>query len=379
MDFGSLPPFGAAAPDLERVVFRDHGTMLGRVIGSDILLIACVCLAILAAFTLTGLLTAQRERRFAARLARRRGQRMNELMRTVRLAEDIAELGVWQYDFETGRQQWSNGMRRLFGVDHSEPFVEGDAETLLHSHNIDLVGAAKQRLEERDTYTLVFDIVGLDGSPRTLSVEACNLRGGGGKPSSVIAVIQDITEEVSHVRELEFSRAAAVREASRARELAETDPLTGLANRRRVMAKLDRMIADARRFSQPLALVVFDIDHFKSVNDTFGHVEGDKVLQSVATIAKAQAREGDVVARVGGEEFVWVVPGAGEGAARVMAERLRVSVASESATCSVPPVTISAGYAELCPGDTSLSLFARADGALYEAKHAGRNRVRMAA
>ena len=103
------------------------------------------------------------------------------------------------------------------------------------------------------------------------------------------------------------------------------------------------------------------------------------MLRRIARITSEQARDGDVVGRIGGEEFVWVVPGASENVSRVMTERLRQAVSLQSATDIAPAVTISVGIAALAPGDSSLTLFARADAALYEAKHAGRNRVRMAA
>ena len=145
------------------------------------------------------------------------------------------------------------------------------------------------------------------------------------------------------------------------------------------MTELDQMIMNARHSDSSLVLVVFDIDHFKQVNDTHGHPQGDKVLKNVARISLQQARDSDLVGRVGGEEFVWIVPGASRDFARIMTERLRDAIARGSSVGDVPPVTISAGYAEWQVGDTSLTLFARADSALYDAKNSGRNRVCMAA
>ena len=139
------------------------------------------------------------------------------------------------------------------------------------------------------------------------------------------------------------------------------------------------MLMKSRRTCDKLALVLFDLDHFKSINDTYGHPEGDKVLRKVAEIAQAQARETDLVGRVGGEEFVWIVPGVDEDKAHCLAERLREAIAEQSRIGAIPGVTTSVGCAEMHPGDSSLSLLARADGALYAAKNAGRNRVRMAA
>lgn len=341
-------------------------------------LVAAV-LALVAAASLVGVVAARHEARDAARLARHRGRAMNELLRTVRMAESIADLGVWQYDPTAGEQQWSDGMRRLFGIDHEDEFVAGDAETLLFANDIDLIGQVTRCSRERAPYTLHFDIHGYDGVPRSISVQACNLFGQGGKVVRVIAVVRDVTDQTIRERQLEHSRKAALIEACAARELAETDPLTELANRRRVMGELDRMIVEAREALLPIALVVFDIDRFKLVNDTHGHLEGDKVLQRVARIAHGHARAGDVVGRVGGEEFVWILPGTNQLMAEQMAERLRLEIAQGSAVGAVPNVTVSVGLAQLRSGDTSLTLFSRADNALYEAKGSGRNLVRLAA
>lgn len=347
--------------------------------GETTLVVACIALVLVCLALVAALFASRRDTRFAAQIARDRAQKIDRLVRTARLAEEMAGLGIWQCEPETGRQTWSDGLRKIFGVEGDEPLVEGDAETILFANNIDLVRAVRERLDEDGPYELHYEMYGFDGEWRAIAVKACNLKSDAGEIERVVAVVRDETERVERVRELEFSREAAVREASRARELASTDPLTGLANRRSVMDRLDHLMLEARRSSSPLVLVVFDIDHFKAVNDTYGHLEGDKVLKKVAAIAEAQAREGDVIGRVGGEEFLWVVPGATETIARVMSERLRHAIASGSGTERVPPVTISAGIAELEPHDTSLTLFARADSALYDAKAKGRNRVQLAA
>ncbi len=359
--------------------YSGDALFVGQLIGSDALIVFSALMALVAAAATGFYLAAKREAHAAADLAQSRSHFHAKAMQTVAVVEDIAGIGVWQFDPTSGIQEWSKGMRRLFGINHTEPFVEGDAETLLFANNVDLIGSVSERLSEQEGYDLHFDIYGFDGVHRSLCVQAKNTRSQDGTVVRVVAVVRDITEQLQRERDLEGSRAAAMLEASRALELAETDALTGLANRRRIMDRLDRMVMEAREADTSLALIMFDIDHFKQVNDTYGHLAGDEVLKSIARIAEAQTREGDIVGRVGGEEFVWVVPGANEALARIMSERLRHAVAMESATGPVPAVTMSAGFAELYGGDTSLSLFARADSALYEAKDAGRNQVRMAA
>ena len=355
------------------------GSALGAAVGSDSLMIMCALLGLVAMAAIASVVTARRDTRNISRLARRRAQNMRELLRTVRMAESIAGIGVWQFDPETGVQQWSDGLKRLFGIEQQDDFGEGDAETLLFANHVDLVGKVCEHTDEVEPFTLQFDISGFDGLERSISIQACNLMGGNGKVHRVVAVVRDNTEQMKKVRALEFSRAHALSEAEKAKVLAETDALTGLANRRRVMSELSRLLMDARITQMPLVLVLFDIDHFKRVNDTHGHPAGDKVIRKVAAIAQGQARETDLVGRVGGEEFVWVIPAAGDGMARVRTERLRLAIAAESSVDGVPPVTISLGFTGIQAGDTALSIFARADSALYEAKDAGRNRVRTAA
>ncbi|MEL7197539.1 MAG: sensor domain-containing diguanylate cyclase [Pseudomonadota bacterium] len=347
--------------------------------GSATLVAAAITLGFIAFAACLSVFKARRETQNIARIARRRAKRMSDLLQTIGMAEKISGLGIWQYDPTSGAQQWSIGMRRLFGVQHDEAFVEGDAETLLYANDVDLIGKVSRRSNLNEPFDLSFDILGADGEPRTIRVEACNLRGNNGDVSRVVAVLRDVTDEKERERELEYSRKAAVQEARRARDLADTDPLTGLANRRRAMAELDRHILSARHSQTSLVLVVFDIDHFKQVNDRHGHPAGDKVLKVVAQIARQQARDHDLVARVGGEEFVWIVPGASSEFARIMTERLRAAIARGSSVGKIPPVTISVGYTDWQAGDTSLTLFARADRALYDAKNSGRNKVCMAA
>ena len=128
-----------------------------------------------------------------------------------------------------------------------------------------------------------------------------------------------------------------------------------------------------------MALISFDIDHFKRVNDTRGHQIGDDVLMRISDIARSQARASDLIGRMGGEEFVWLLPGAGPEEARMAAERLRQAIEQESADGGLPQVTASIGYALWREGDEASALLARVDKALYEAKQAGRNTVQKAA
>jgi two-component system cell cycle response regulator len=163
-----------------------------------------------------------------------------------------------------------------------------------------------------------------------------------------------------------------------AERLATTDGLTGLTNRRSLNAQLTARVREAQRYRRPLSLLLVDIDHFKKVNDTHGHPAGDAVLRGVAAVARAQARETDLVARYGGEEMALVLPETDAAGASAIAERLRAAVettahATEHGTLRV---TISVGVATWPGGgQTPDELLTTADRALYRAKQTGRNRV----
>ncbi|MEE4155147.1 MAG: diguanylate cyclase [Erythrobacter sp.] len=351
---------------------------LANALGHEGLLLLVVVLGVVALGSLAGVIASRRAVREANRRARARASSMGDLLRTVRMAESIADLGFWQYDPANAEQIWSPGMRRMFGIGEEEELVPGDVETLLFASGIDLVGRTRDHADKREPFTLRFDGEDYDGKPRSLLVQACNLRGGGGEVVRVLGVLRDITEQVSRERALEISRRKAERAANQARRLAETDPLTGLANRRRVMSELDRLILAMRASGGVLAVITFDIDRFKRVNDTYGHLAGDRVLERIAAIARGQTRVGDVLGRLGGEEFAWIAPGADRCQAEQLAERLRAAIAHGSALPDMPAVTVSVGLAALAPCDSSLALFARADQALYDAKKSGRNKVVLA-
>ena len=165
---------------------------------------------------------------------------------------------------------------------------------------------------------------------------------------------------------------------------ARTDRKTGLLNAAAWQDAAGAEITRAVRARLPLPMVLLDVDHFKPVNDTHGHLAGDQVLRAVASIITSQLRDYDIAGRYGGEEFAVLLPHTQPGQARRIAERLRTAVAAGDLTASAgdgPParirVTVSAGVASLADGGPGLpDLIAAADAALYDAKAAGRNRVR---
>lgn len=159
-----------------------------------------------------------------------------------------------------------------------------------------------------------------------------------------------------------------------------TDPLTGLANRKRFDATLQMSITESAERSEPLTLMMTDIDHFKLFNDTWGHLTGDQVLRLVAMSLKQNVKGQDLAARYGGEEFAVILPNTVLRSGLTVADHIRRAVMSKellkrSTGQNLGRVTISVGVATAHKGDTAQSLIARADACLYAAKRNGRNRV----
>jgi diguanylate cyclase (GGDEF)-like protein len=164
--------------------------------------------------------------------------------------------------------------------------------------------------------------------------------------------------------------------------LATTDALTGLPNRRQLMATMETEVLRAARSGRPLSLALLDVDHFKSINDRHGHPAGDAALQAMADVLREVTRGGDVLGRFGGEEFAVLMPETTIGQAQLACERLRKAIERRSLAFpdgSRGRVTVSTGVAILAGGESCDHLISRADAALYEAKSDGRNLVKLAA
>ena len=189
-----------------------------------------------------------------------------------------------------------------------------------------------------------------------------------GQVTSIVCISKEITER----KQLE----------QRLTELANLDFLTGIPNRRHFIELADMELARVRRYRTPLALAMMDIDHFKSVNDHYGHEAGDEVLRQVVGVCRHALREPDVMGRVGGEEFAILFPETDAASAHEVADRLRAEVARTAITLedgTTLHVTASLGIAAFSDSDPGFgALLRRADKALYQAKISGRDQVMVA-
>src|SRR6184192_1110259 len=274
------------------------------------------------------------------------------------------------------------------------------------------------RANPGEALALVGDALAATHNPRALLpvilevvIEATGSRGGrvcerdeevswmgdvdGGDPSIVLELARDddgdtslllyapeggFNTETQRTAEWLASQAAIALENAKLHHLvqrqATTDDLTGLVNRRRFIEALESEIVRANTFGSPLSVVLGDLDHFKLVNDRFGHQTGDEVLRQFADLVREHLRDVDVPGRIGGEEFAFLLPETDAVGAVAVAERVRRSLRSLRPTPERgASVTASFGVAQLTSGETGDELLRRADVALYRAKSEGRNRV----
>lgn len=254
--------------------------------------------------------------------------------------------------------------------------VEADTDTQVIGHQLteivapeyrDAFLAVNEKVIHGDAGTLVFEIIGLKGGRRWLDTRAVPMRNAAGDITGVLAVTRDITAQKKIEQELQ--------------EMAQTDFLTGLTNRRHFMLLAEQELSRTLRYGGALSILMLDIDHFKQVNDAFGHKCGDVVLQRFAAATRQCLRDIDVLGRIGGEEFAVVLPQTDGDRAQEVAERLRQTAAEteveiDHAHGNALHFTVSIGVASLAGSGVTIDmLLSQADLALYHAKNSGRNRV----
>jgi diguanylate cyclase (GGDEF)-like protein/PAS domain S-box-containing protein len=308
---------------------------------------------------LSSLVMDELELRLQRRLAVEGAQQARQSVEEMRILFEHAPLALWTLDPEGIVLSWNRAAEQAFGwtaaeaVGHFLPTV-GPAERASYDE------LARELARERSARVVERKRLRKDGSPIDVRLAVSPLFDDQDRLRGFLSIAQDVTEEL-RLRE-ELRRAALI------------DPMTGLLNRRGFVEMAAREVARARRDRANLAVIMFDLDHFKRINDTRGHAVGDRVLATVARIVRQNLRGMDVGTRWGGEEMLVLLPGTDAAGARVVAERTRSTVAALLEP-GLPSVTISGGIATWEPGEGIDATVARADRALYEAKAAGRNRV----
>ena len=260
------------------------------------------------------------------------------------------------YDVQPGAQTFDTLMRHCWQSGHGPRIDTDDIEGWLERANT----------KRRSQLVRQFEVDMIDG--RWLWISETTLKDGW-----IILSVADFTAVKRREFRLESDRDAAI-------TASETDHLTGLFNRGATMTRFGHVVDRAMGSGEVFSAVLIDLDHFKSINDRFGHDYGDQVLVHFATSAGAVLRDRDILGRVGGEEFLILMPGANMNQACAVVERLQAYLNDQRLTLRdvIVRYSFSAGVAEWARGKTPDMLYRDADQALYAAKNAGRNMVRRA-
>lgn len=310
-----------------------------------------------AAQTLMALMHAQGE---VARLSER-----EQLLSTLLVSVNAV---LWAFNWETRQVLYvSPAYERIFG--RSADLLLADYNQWRDSIYPDDLEYAERSLADVLVKGAVEDreyrIITADGQLRWLS-DKCfiNRQAEPGQPVIIVGIAEDITDKKQLESELQ--------------RLATTDALTSSSNRRHFFEGAEHEFEHARQQGTPLSFLMLDIDDFKAINDTYGHQEGDNVLQRIADCGRAALRRGDLFGRIGGEEFAAVFPGCTPDMALQVAERVQreIQALTFNHDGQTFGITVSQGLTSLTAEDESVeTLFARADAAMYEAKRQGKNRI----
>ena len=297
------------------------------------------------------------------------------------MAEKSSNVGHWVYNPGEDKLFWSDETYRIHGLAPGAPRNIENAVEAYHPDDRAMVSQCVDRaIAGGEPFSFSARIVMPDGSYKSVESRGEVEFDAHGEVRDIYGIIQDITERLASLEALEEARAQAVSEAAHARHLAETDHLTGVANRRKAIETLEQEIERYHRMGTRLSVAIIDVDHFKSINDRYGHGVGDEVLRRLTALCVSELRKCDLVGRLGGEEFVIILPGTSIDGAMALVERIREKV--EAMTFADEPdlrLTISIGLTGMQSDADATFLLQAADSALYEAKRQGRNQLRFAA
>jgi diguanylate cyclase (GGDEF)-like protein/PAS domain S-box-containing protein len=300
--------------------------------------------------------------------------------RWLEMSEHLGEVGHWRLDLKDNSLFWSEEVFRIHGLSSGEPpSLENGIKFYHPDDQVIVTRSLEQALETRKPYEFEARLIRSDGEIRYVcSRGEVELRRDGA-PAAIFGIFQDVTNRALAAIELANARLQAEAEADVAMRLALTDALTGMANRRSIMSILDRECEAASQHDKPLSVGLLDIDHFKSVNDRHGHGVGDDVIRRIAIECNTIVRATDHVGRIGGEEFMLVLPGADADTATLVGERVRRSIERiRWDDTALDTITVSIGVATGTGNVSADELIRQADQALYRAKREGRNRLRYA-
>ena len=301
----------------------------------------------------------------------------------LREAHRLAHMGVWSWTVDSDTVTWTDELYRIAGLDPNLPAPSYAEHPNIYAPESwgRLRTAVEEAMETGEPYQLELELIRPDGVIRWVNAVGGATHDDHGRVEGLYGTVHDITERkraedaVANLNDELGARAAALEEANAAiTQIAATDHLTSLFSRRSFHESLERAVSLARRHGSSLALLSFDLDGLKLVNDSAGHAAGDEVLVSFAELLGSACRAEDLPGRLGGDEFCVLLPGIDLGGARGLAERVLAAVRS-CAVLAQRGVTVSGGVAQWVPDDPPDDLLRRADEALYAAKRVGGDAV----
>ncbi|HZW24074.1 MAG TPA: diguanylate cyclase [Gallionella sp.] len=300
---------------------------------------------------------------------------------SLKLAQTIARLGHWEWDIQSGQFLCSEEMYRIMGMEPKGPLANQDVFLrTVHPDDRERVADHLREVLAGNGFDIEYRIVLPDGKVRVVHGKGKVFHTDSGEQAKIMGTIQDIHEhdqtkmlgviqDITERKELQ----------DKLEEQANTDFLTGCASRRHFLKQADQELLRVRRYGGEMSMLMLDLDHFKNINDRYGHQVGDTVLKKLVQVCQGQLRDVDVMGRLGGEEFAIMLPETGIRRALEIGQRLCHAVAAaESTLDDASPLhfTTSVGAASLSADDPHIdAILNRADNALYRAKHGGRNRV----
>ena len=296
-------------------------------------------------------------------LVEQRTSELEEQNKKLLKAQHISSMGFWELDLENNKLYWSDEIFNIFEIDSNmfEASYDGFLN-VIHPDDRDAVNEAySNSLQTKEDYFIEHRLLMKDGRIKWVKEECSTEFDDNGKPLISVGVVIDIT--TLHITQQKLLEQTYI------------DDLTKLNNRKSYNEKIKQLLSQHNRYKTPFSIIMYDIDDFKQINDTYGHSIGDDVLMDMSRLIKSHIRDTDYIFRVGGEEFVILLTETKIDKAKVVSEKIRNSVENDLKTVKDKKITISIGLSEVREDDNEDVIYIRVDELLYKAKNSGKNKV----
>ena len=278
-------------------------------------------------------------------------------------AEKLSKVGFWYLELPTDKLYWSAEIFKIFDMDSKsfKPSYESFLN-VIHPDDREIVSNAYTKsLENKNAYEIKHRLLMNDGSIKWVKEECETEFDKNGNPLISIGIVTDISKEMEYLQKIELQ--------------SYIDELTKLHNRKSYNERIEELLSLKKRKQTPFSMIIYDIDNFKYINDTYGHKVGDTVLIKMSELVKTHLRESDYLFRIGGEEFIILLTETNLGNAKNVASKICKSVEKNLTSITNNAITISAGVSEVNESDSEDTIFKRVDELLYKSKHSGKNKV----